>query len=65
MSQRRWGTTRCRKFLSRHQIPETKPIGTLTERQRCLLANALREHLEPPLASVDGAVDRDRALAFA
>ena len=42
MSQRRWGTTRCRKFLSRNQIVETKPIGTLTERQRLILAAALQ-----------------------
>ena len=34
MSQRRWGSTRCRKFLSRNHIVETKPVGTLTERQR-------------------------------
>ena len=42
MSQRRWGTTRCRKFLVRNQINETKPLGTLTERQRRLLADQLR-----------------------
>jgi hypothetical protein len=47
MSQRRWGTTRCRKFLSRNQIIETKPIGTLTERQRHLLAGSLREPSAP------------------
>jgi hypothetical protein len=41
MSQRRWGTTRCRKFLLRNQISETKPIGALTERQRRLLADQL------------------------
>jgi hypothetical protein len=41
MSQRRWGSTRCRKFLSRNQITETKPLGTLTERQRRLLAAQL------------------------
>ncbi len=41
MSQRRWGSTRCRKFLARSQIVETKPIGALTERQRRLLASAL------------------------
>jgi hypothetical protein len=41
MSQRRWGTTRCRKFLFRNQIAEKKEIGTLTERQRRLLAAAL------------------------
>jgi hypothetical protein len=42
MSQRRWGTTRCRKFLVRNQINETKAVGTLTERQRRLLADQLR-----------------------
>jgi hypothetical protein len=41
MSQRRWGTTRCRKFLSRSHIVETKPIGSLTERQRQVLASGL------------------------
>src|ERR1700760_2731259 len=48
MSQRRWGTTRCRKFLSRNQIVETKAIGTLTERQRVLLASSLSEPATPP-----------------
>ncbi len=42
MSQRRWGITRCRKFLGRNQISEIKPIGTLTERQRHLLAAQLQ-----------------------
>ncbi len=41
MSQRHWGSTRCRKFLSRNQITETKPVGALTERQRRLLAAQL------------------------
>jgi hypothetical protein len=41
MSQRRWGSTRCRRFLARNNITETKPIGTLTERQRRLLAGSL------------------------
>jgi hypothetical protein len=41
MSQRRWGNTRCRKFLARNQITETKPVGALTERQRRLLAAQL------------------------
>ena len=41
MSQRRWGSTRCRKFLSRNHIVETKPVGTLTERQRRMLAGSL------------------------
>jgi len=42
MSQRRWGITRCRKFLARNQISEIKPLGTLTERQRRLLAGQLQ-----------------------
>lgn len=41
MTQRRWGTTRCRKFLVRNQVSETKQLGSLTERQRRLLATAL------------------------
>jgi hypothetical protein len=41
MSQRRWGSSRCRKFLLRSQISETKPVGALTERQRRLLADQL------------------------
>jgi hypothetical protein len=40
-SQRRWGNTRCRKFLQRNQISETKPLGELTERQRRVLATQL------------------------
>jgi len=42
MNQRRWGTTRCRKFLSRNGINETKPVGALTERQRRMLAAQLQ-----------------------
>ena len=41
LSQRRWGITRCRKFLQRNQITETKSIGSLTDRQRELLAREL------------------------
>jgi hypothetical protein len=41
MSQRRWGTTRCRKFLTRNNIAEIKTVGTLTVRQRNMLAGAL------------------------
>ena len=42
MSQRRWGRTRCRKFLARNQISEVKQVGALTERQRRLLAAQLQ-----------------------
>ena len=41
MSQRRWGANRCRKFLARNQISEIKPVGSLTDRQRRLLAAQL------------------------
>ena len=41
MSQRRWGQTRCRKFLVRNQIGEMKQVGALTARQRGLIATAL------------------------
>ncbi|MGH2857684.1 MAG: integration host factor, actinobacterial type [Solirubrobacteraceae bacterium] len=47
MSQRRWGSTRCRKFLSTNQIGETKPIGQLTPRQRQLLAGSLEGSATP------------------
>jgi hypothetical protein len=41
MSQRRWGTTRCRKFLQCVQISENKPVGSMTDRQRRALAQML------------------------
>ncbi len=41
LSQRRWGSTRCRKFLERNGVSEIKLIGALTERQRLLLAEQL------------------------
>ena len=44
MSQRRWGGTRCRKFLAMFRISETKTVGSLTERQRHALAAQLDAH---------------------
>ena len=41
MSQRRWGRTRCRKFLQSIGMSENKTIATLTERQRVTLAALL------------------------
>jgi hypothetical protein len=41
MSQRRWGSQRCVKFLRRNEIPELKELGKLTKRQRELLAQQL------------------------
>jgi hypothetical protein len=33
-SQRRWGSTRCRKFLQSVHMSENKPVGSMTDRQR-------------------------------
>jgi len=62
-SQRRWGHTRCRKFLQAIPMSENKTIGSMTDRQRRALAQLLgagtdlldRETataLEPALAGV-------------
>jgi hypothetical protein len=40
-SQRRWGRTRARKLLQTLALSENKRIGSLTARQRALLATAL------------------------
>ena len=40
-SQRRWGRTRARKFLMPLSLNENKQLGTLTSRQRRILANEL------------------------
>ena len=42
MSQRRWGQTRCRKFLSQLSMSEKKTIGSMTDRQRQTLVAMLR-----------------------
>jgi hypothetical protein len=41
MSQRRWGQTRCRKFLAQVPMSEKKTIGSMTDRQRHTLAAML------------------------
>jgi hypothetical protein len=41
MSQRRWGQTRCRKFLTRIAMSEKKTVGSMTDRQRRVLAAML------------------------
>ncbi len=42
MSQRRWGQTRCRKFLASIPMSEKKTIGSMTDRQRRTLASMLQ-----------------------
>src|SRR5215207_7094681 len=53
-SQRRWGRTRARKFLLGVALNENKRLGTLTPRQRTLLATALSEKgaVDPSTARV-------------
>ena len=41
MSQRRWGQTRCRRFLAQIPMSEKKTVGSMTERQRQTLAAML------------------------
>jgi hypothetical protein len=41
MSQRRWGQTRCRKFLAQISMSEKKTVGSMTDRQRRTLAAML------------------------
>ncbi len=40
-SQRRWGQTRCRRFLAGLPMSENKTIGSMTERQRLAVAAML------------------------
>jgi len=55
MSQKRWGRARCRRLLDTVAIPENKRVGTLTERQRALLAARLAggRSGQRPLAAVN------------
>ncbi len=46
-SQRRWGSKRCRKFLERNGISEIKLLGSLTQRQRGVLASQLPDSRSP------------------
>jgi hypothetical protein len=41
MSQRRWGQTRCRRFLAQIPMSEKKTVGSMTDRQRRTLAAML------------------------
>jgi hypothetical protein len=42
-AQRRWGRARSRRLLNLLDLKENKSLGSLTERQRRLLAHALRK----------------------
>jgi len=63
MSQRRWGTTRCRKLLQTIPMTETKTVGSMTDRQRHALASQLVPNaMVPPAEETAGAM---MPLAFA
>ncbi|MBI5104779.1 MAG: hypothetical protein HZB46_07320 [Solirubrobacterales bacterium] len=40
-SQRRWGSTRCRRFLQTIPMSENKTVGSMTQRQRSAIAALL------------------------
>ncbi|MGH2835050.1 MAG: hypothetical protein ACRDLT_01280 [Solirubrobacteraceae bacterium] len=63
LSQRRWGSTRCRKFLERNGVSEIKLIGSLTERQRRMLAEQLNGRPLPVEECASGALERELVLA--
>jgi len=46
-SQRRWGRTRARKLLISLSLSENKRLGSLTSRQRLMLASTLATKGEP------------------
>ena len=60
MSQRRWGRTRCRKFLAEIPMSENKTIGSMTERQRRTLAALLMRSTHRQVGS---AGEREREIA--
>lgn len=67
MSQRRWGHTRCRKFLQSVPMSESKTVGSMTDRQRRMVAAMLGgEQADDAFAPASREVVRfDRATALA
>jgi hypothetical protein len=69
MSQKRWGRARCRRLLTAIGVPENKRVGTLTERQRAIVAATLegngRGLSSPELGHATPHVSRQRALSAA
>lgn len=59
MSQKRWGRTRCKKFLSTVPLSETKTVGALTERQRHAVARALGETVPSPRSADESVRERE------
>src|SRR5947209_6326388 len=53
-SQRQWGDMRCRRVLRSLGLKESKPLGSMTERQRIALAARLGAHAVSPGTHPDG-----------
>ena len=65
MSQRRWGQSRCRKFLAQVPMSETKTVGSMTDRQRRTLAAMLMAVRPTPQPSaMTPTPRRDGAMAL-
>ena len=64
-SQRRWGQTRCRRFLQSIPISESKTVGSMTERQRGAVAEQLREQVAAAPAEIVRVEQLTPALAVA
>jgi hypothetical protein len=63
-SQRRWGHTRCRKFLQCVPMSENKTVGSMTDRQRLALAQMLGvSSADGPAASAHDAGSLEPLLA--
>src|SRR3954451_18256379 len=62
MSQHRWGSTRCRRFLMSVGMNETKTIGSMTDRRRQALPARLRGE---PAAELDPCAARLSLAAVA
>jgi hypothetical protein len=62
-SQRRWGESRCRKFLAQIPMSETKTVGSMTERQRRTLAARLSPTMALPEPDAIAAQHRREAAA--
>jgi hypothetical protein len=64
MSQRRWGQTRCRKFLAQLAMSEKKTIGSMTDRQRRTLAAMLTAMPPTGCGEQDALAQEVRAADF-
>jgi hypothetical protein len=58
-SQHRWGQARCRKVLAQLPMPEGKTVGSMTDRQRHVLA-AMLTPAERGTAAARSGSDRSR-----